>query len=74
MGLDEFRAAEMNSGSAPKIDVILKELSPERSNDLLCALEDRTISAAAIRRVLKGWGYPMSASTVSRYRVETMDS
>lgn len=54
-----------------KIDLIVDELkaaNDERNESLQAALQDRSYNSAAIARVLRSWGYVISADAVQNYR------
>lgn len=47
---------------------IVKQLSKEERKDFLAALDDKSISAPAIAKVMRRRGFKLTPDVISRYR------
>ena len=67
--LKEIRDTPPIRGGLPKkIDIILEQLDEQDRKDLLDALNDHTIQATTIYRVLKKRGFDIGRKCINRYR------
>ena len=66
--LEEIKADRLVSGRVPLLIQLVSTMSDEERKDLLDAINDITISSAAISRALKKRGYMISASAIGQYR------
>lgn len=60
--------AKKESIKASKLHLIQDQLSEQEFEEFVSALKDKSISAAAIQRVLKSRGLDVSENSVKRYR------
>ena len=58
----------VRGGSPKKIDIILEQLDEQDRQDLLDAINDHTIQATTITRVLKKRGFDIGRKCINRYR------
>lgn len=66
---DEIRSEKtLRSGRKPKIQEALQQLSKKDGQELLKAINDPTIPAIAITRVLVKHGIKLPAGAITRYR------
>jgi hypothetical protein len=67
--LDEIKDTSVRVGKPPrKIDLVLEQLNKQDRADLLEAINDHSISASVISRVLSNKGFQISRGAVQRYR------
>lgn len=66
--LQEIKTDRSVSGAIPKLKIIFGQLEEADKKDLLSALDDNSISAAAISRALKKRGFNISAGSINQYR------
>ena len=66
--LEEVRAERLVSGRPPTLTRIADSLSEQDRGELIEALADLSISAAAIARSLTRRGYKISPAAVQAYR------
>ncbi len=66
--LNQIQAARIGSGRKSDLEVALEKLPKEDRADLLLALDDHGIPAAAIARALNGRGIKVSSAVINRYR------
>ena len=69
--MSEFDAQNLPVYNRKKVAILLEQM--ERDNDerlpqLRAALDDPGYTSAAIARVLRSWGFDISADTVQNYR------
>lgn len=69
MGLmDEFKAEGVRPRVQCRVKLVLDSLTAAEQTDLLNALQDPVITAAAIERVLERKGHKLPAGTITRHR------
>ena len=66
--LEEIKADRPPSGRVPLLIQVLSTMNQDERKDLLDAINDVTISSAAISRALKKRGQMISASAIAQYR------
>ena len=67
--LEEIKDTSVRVGKPPrKIDLVLEQLNKQDRADLLEAINDHSISASVISRVLFNKGFQISRGAVQRYR------
>lgn len=66
--LEEIKADRLVSGRVPLLIQLVSTMTEEERQDLLDAINDVTISSAAISRALKKRGHMISASAIGQYR------
>lgn len=66
--LEEIKADRRVSGRVPLLIQLVSTMSDDERKDLLDAINDVTISSAAISRALKKRGHMISASAIGQYR------
>ena len=66
--LDDFRNEPTRTGTICRVQQIRELIAADDLPDLDGALQDRTITAAAIERVLSRKGLKLSANSVTRHR------
>ena len=67
--LDEIKQTTIRVGKPPrKIDLVLEQLNTQDRADLLEAINDHSISASVISRVLHNKGFEVTRGAVQRYR------
>lgn len=66
--LNQIQAARVGSGRKSDLELALGKLSEEDRTDLIAALDDHSIPAAAIARALNGRGLKVSSAVINRYR------
>ena len=67
--LEEIKDTSVRVGKPPrKIDLVLEQLNKQDRADLLEAINDHSISASVISRVLSSKGFQISRGAVQRYR------
>lgn len=66
--LEEIKADRRVSGRVPLLIQLVSTMSDDERKDLLDAINDVTISSAAISRALRKRGHMISASAIGQYR------
>ena len=66
--LQEIQSSKLVSGRMPMLLQIINQLDAQDKADLLAALNDYTISAPAISRVLENRGHRISVGAITAYR------
>ena len=66
--LEEIRADRPPSGRTPLLMQVASRMNETERQELIEALNDSTISAAAISRALKRRGYVVSAGAINQFR------
>ena len=66
--LEDIKADRAPSGRVPLLIRAAASMSKEERQDLLDAMNDVTISSAAISRALKKRGHLVSASAIAQFR------
>lgn len=66
--LEEIKADRAVSGRVPLLIHVAASMSANERQELLDAINDATISSAAISRALKKRGHMISASAIAQYR------
>ena len=66
--LQEIKNSKLVSGRIPMLLQIINKLDAQDKADLLAALNDYTISAPAISRVLENRGHRISVGSINGYR------
>lgn len=66
--LDEFKNEPSRTGVLCRVEIVRGQVDPADLTDLDDALNDRTITAAAIERVLHRKGIRLQANTITRHR------
>lgn len=67
---DAIQGANELGGQPRKVKTLLDKLSPEDRKDLVAALNDPTVSHAAIVKALTARGHPIGCSTIGKWRRE----
>jgi len=66
--MEEIKSSKRVSGRMPMLLQIINKLDTQDKADLLAALNDYTISAPAISRVLENRGHRISVGSINSYR------
>ena len=66
--LAEVRAETTRKGPTCTVPIVLASLSTEDAADLVAAMSDQTITAAAIERVLRRRSVQLAQGTIARHR------
>lgn len=66
--LDDFKNEPSRTGTLCRVQIVCGQLSETEATELLEAVADKTITAAAIERVLNRKNLRLQASTITRHR------
>ena len=66
--MEELKSSKSISGRIPMLLQIINKLDAQDKTDLVNALNDYTISAPVISRVLENRGYRISVGSINSYR------
>lgn len=66
--LKQIQSAKVGNGRKGEIALVLEILAPEDRADLIAAIKDPTIPAAAISRALAARDIKLVAASITRYR------